>query len=321
VFRVGVDIGGTKIAIAVLDDRGAIRHRTRLTSALTLGRSDLVVDALTVAIRGCCAEAGVDVATIAGIGVGFPGVMDPTSRIIASCPNLPALDGLPLEQELAGAMGVPVFLETDVKLSTLGELRQGRAKGFSDLACVFVGSGIGCGLVFSGRLYRGADGASGELGHTIVEPRGLRCTCGRRGCLEMYCSGKALARKARTILPRPTTAHCDVESQGPWGGAELLIEAARAGCPDAVWALQHSFTYLGLALANLANLVNPRLILLGGGIVAGWPDGIEVVRATVHERARTIIRDRLTIACSSLGDDAGLIGASVLLDEELSLAT
>jgi glucokinase len=210
-----------------------------------------------------------------------------------------------------------VIVENDVNLICLGEHKAGRGKGIDDVVCVYVGSGIGAGLILNGRLYAGVDGVAGELGHTVIEPEGRICTCGRRGCLEMYCSGKALALRAESILSRNIYEDSVLAGNRTvqWTDAELVITAGKAGHPAALEELRKAFHYLGLGIANLVSILNPELVILGGGIIENWLEGIDIVRATVRTHAHSVSRDRVTIDRPSLGEKAGFVGASVLVQD------
>jgi glucokinase len=248
-------------------------------------------------------------ASVGTVVIGIPGVIDRQSGTIASCPNLPELDGIALGPGLSEWLGVSVRIENDVNVIALGEATAGRGRGIANLACVFVGSGIGCGLILGGELYVGADGTAGEFGHTTAEVNGRQCTCGSKGCLEMYCSGKALSAWA---------AGAGLESadltDGPdeFHGAEGTVRAARRGDRSAQLVLEDAFTYLGIGIANLVNIVNPRLVILGGGLITGWPSAIEQVGQIVKARSRLVARDRVEIDAPALGDEAFAIGAARL---------
>jgi len=314
-YRLALDIGATKTAIGLIDEAGTICHRTKVPSFAALQGTTAVGDSLAESICAFLSETQIELGSIEGAGVGFPGVMDSLSGKITSCPNLPILDGVPLGKELTRRLGLPVFVENDVNLIALGEHVAGRGSGIDDLAVIFVGSGIGCGLILDGKLYRGADGAAGEFGHTVIEPDGRECTCGGRGCLEMYCSGKALTLEAASILGQVGDEGVVVAEQTTpsWTGAERVIKAAKSGHPAALQAMRRAFYYLGLGITNLVDILNPRLIILGGGIVVGWPEGVDVVRDTVQARARMEARDHLVIERPILGEEAGLIGAAALV--------
>lgn len=308
-YRLSVDVGGTKTVMALVDANGKLLTPFKQPTAKVVHEAP--ADALAQGIRAFCQERGVEWSSLEGIGIGVPGVMDRVTGVVASCPNLQILDGRPLAAELTERLGVPVLVDNDVNLIALGEHAQGRGQGVDDLACVYVGSGIGGGLILNGDLYGGTDGAAGEVGHMVVEPDGLPCTCGGLGCLEMYCSGKALALQAASLLGLP-----ERESVS-WSDAEQVITAARAGHPAATQAMYQIFRYLGIGLTNVVNLLNVRLVILGGGIVHAWPEGVAVAREVVRQRGRAVIRERLQIETALLGDTAGLVGAAVLVARAL----
>lgn len=306
--QIAVDVGATKIAVTLTDDTGgstAFRRSTR-TVLRSAPSPEAAIGGL---IKDVCRERGVDTARVGSVVVGIPGVIDRQSGTIASCPNLPELDGIALGPGLSEWLGLSVHIENDVNVIALGEATAGRGRGIADLACVFVGSGIGCGLILGGELYVGADGTAGEFGHTTVEVNGRQCTCGSKGCLEMYCSGKALSAWAAAV----GLESADVTGwPDEFHGAEGTIRAARQGNQSAQLALEDAFMYLGVGIANLVNMVNPRLVILGGGLMTGWPSAIERVGQIVKARSRLVARDRVQIDAPALGDEAFAIGAARL---------
>lgn len=313
-YRVAIDIGGTKTRLALMDAGAAVLAERRLPSAEAMQGG--AAAGLAAVIRALCDQGQVALAQVEGIGIGVPGVVERLDDVVALCSNLPELEGVPLGPQLQALLGVPVFVDNDVNLITLGEHMQGRGRGIDDLACVAVGSGIGLGLIVRGALYTGADGAAGELGHMVVVPDGRPCNCGQRGCLEMYCSGKALALQAdyvRTGAPSVVDAGRSV----PWTEAATVIVAAREGQERALAVMDEAFRYLGLGIAALVNILNPRLVILGGGIIDAWPQGVTTVRDEVCRLAATLIRDRLQVESWRLGEAAGLVGAFRLVGDML----
>ena len=314
-IRIGMDIGATKTVIATLDDGGELHSLFKVSSAKMLREKGNAVDSLEMFLNEYIRMAGYKKEIIKGIGIGVPAVLDRNTLEIVNCPNLPELDHLPLSTLLSPKIEIPVYVENDVNLIALGEHSFGRGQGIDDLACIYVGTGLGCGLILRGQLYTGADGAAAEFGHTIYDPDGRLCGCGARGCYESYCSGRALTIIAQEILGKseldenPSNKAC-----APWTPAEKVIRAAKAGNMMAKDALEKSFLILGIAITNLANILNPRLIILGGGIITGWPEGLYTVRETVNGRARSVVRDRLVIDFPTLGEKAGLYGAARLVN-------
>lgn len=306
--QIAVDVGATKIAVTLTDDTGgstAFRRSTR-TVLRSASSPEAAIGGL---IKDVCRERGVATARVGSVVVGIPGVIDRQSGTIASCPNLPELDGIALGPGLSEWLGLSVHIENDVNVIALGEATAGRGRGIADLACVFVGSGIGCGLILGGELYVGADGTAGEFGHTTVEVNGRQCTCGSKGCLEMYCSGKALSAWAAAVGLE--SAHV-TGWPDEFHGAEGTIRAARRGNRSAQLALEDAFMYLGVGIADLVNMVNPRLVILGGGLITGWPSAIERVGQIAKARSRLVARDRVEIDAPALGDEAFAIGAARL---------
>jgi len=316
VHQLAVDIGATKIVVALTDAEGTILDSVKGPSSGVFGAKREPAAALEEVIRGFCEERGLGLSRLEGMGIGVPGVVDPASSTVVACPNLPALDGIQLGPQLQTRLGLPVWVENDVNLICLGEHLAGRGKGVANLACVYVGSGIGGGLVINGELYTGAHGSAGELGHSVIEPEGRACTCGSRGCLEMYCSGKALSLRARKVLGGEAGQAAD---GGRWDGAQAVIGAARKGHAAALRELRAAFYYLGLGIVNLVNIVNPQLVLLGGGIAGNWPEGLKIVRATVRERACSLAKDHTVFELAALGESAGLVGAAALVHQRAVL--
>ncbi|HHV93897.1 MAG TPA: ROK family protein [Firmicutes bacterium] len=243
-----------------------------------------------------------------GVGVvGVPGIVSLDGTRVISCPNLKELDGLPLGKELSAAIEVPVYVYKDTELAAVGEQQLGAARGFANAVCVMLGTGIGCGLVFNGRVWRGDHSLAGEIGHTIIIPDGRPCTCGRRGCLEMYCSGKAFGRLAVELGLAPSDEHRKSESSL----ARLLFEAAESGNEAAEKAITEGFALLGTALANMVNLVNPGIIVLGGGLMAGGAAYRGVVEKAYMDSVRSFAAAVPSIVESQLGAKAVTKGAWV----------
>jgi len=310
VYRFAVDIGATRTMLALVEAfrPEIVAYDRPLTEVLFTGQrppSQALADAISEFLR----RRRVEATELLGVGVGIPGVVDRTTGTVISCPNLPVLNGAALGAETSEELGAPVCPANNTNLIALGEHTAGLGQGVNDMAVVFVGSGVGCGLILNGQLYEGANGAAAELGHTIVAPNGLACSCGSHGCLEMYCSGKALTMVAEQMF-KPG----DLYALGArFAGAQLLIEQARAGHAKALEALTTAFTYLAASLTSLVNLLNPRLVVLGGGICFAWPEGVDIVRQTVMREALPSARRDLRIEMSQLGNYAGVLGGAALV--------
>lgn len=277
---------------------------------------DQFIDALVQCVEELrAAHPGIPVI---GLGVGVPGLVDSSGRhVIVSVPF--NWSEVPLSGMLEARLGLPVRLVNRAKAAALGEYWQGEHKepGERDnLAYVFVGAGIVCGLVFDGQPYFGSGGAAGEIGHLTVVPDGPLCGCGNRGCLHMLASESAIVRAVRSRLRQDSRADADALVPGGQLGMmtlDTIIAAAEAGNTAIRSTVEESARYLGIAIANLVNLVNPSVVVIGGP-VAGFGDVlIDTVRAEVRQRALWDALHGVRLVLSNLGDSAGAIGAAALL--------
>jgi glucokinase len=233
------------------------------------------------------------------VGMGTAGVVLPSGRVIAHAPNLP-LDGYPLAEHLEARLQLPATILNDGRASAWGEYRGGAAAGRDPLLCLFFGTGVGVGLMVAGRPHGGADNAAGEIGHTVYRPGGRRCACGRDGHFEAYCGGRALAERAAAELgPPPAGA-------AAWTASALLaLDAAAARA-----ILQDAATAAAVLTANACTLLNPRAVVLGGGVLQAWPALGAHIEAFVRAECSAPIVQHLQFHASRLGSDAILVGAA-----------
>lgn len=282
---VGIDLGGTQVRVALADGHGRIGEVARVDTIELDGPAGMVAwarEQANLLARG---------APIEIVGIGVPGPCDPRTGILTNPPNLagwPA--GVPLGQLLGEAFGVPVRLENDANLAAVGEFRRGAGRGSRNLAYVTWSTGIGCGLIFDGKLYSGTNGTAGEIGHMVLDREGPPCMCGMRGCVEAYASGSSIARRAG----RP---------------AREVFAAAAAGDAGSTAIVEQAALMVGLALLNLANLVDPEKIVLGGGITASWHLIEEALGRPIRESPFVTPSRRPAIVRAELGGDVGLVGA------------
>ena len=313
-ITIGMDIGGTKIAVGFLDENGKLQGFKKVNTAKIFALKEDAAEALQVFLTDYIDEIGISPDQVQGVGIGVPSVLDSHTQEVVSTPYIPKLNNYPLSLLLAPKLGLPVIVENDVNLIAVGEHLHGRGKGLTDVACVFVGTGLGCGLILNNHLYTGADGAAAEFGHLIYDHQGRLCGCGATGCFEAYCSGVGLTTDAKQIFSQAEIdAFFAQGKKGQYALAELLIRSAREGHPQAKEAIDKAFFILGLAVTNLVNLINPQLVILGGGIVSGWPEALEIVRGVVQEKARSVTKNRVVIDYPILKDKAGLYGAASLV--------
>ena len=296
-YALGIDIGGTSAKIVLADRgmkvaaRGAVPCDPRRPWREALGRIAAEASALRGARR------------VVGIGVGCAGCVDAVRGVVQFSPNLPRWKRVPLAEFLAARLGVPCVLDNDVNMMALGELRHGAARGARNVCCVTIGTGVGGGLILDGRLYRGASMSAGELGHIPVEPEGIRCPCGSRGCLERYVGSEGIMRLARRAMPGARARGCVLTPA-------IVADAARCGDPGARRVWEEAGRRLGLGLVGLVNLLNPDVIVVGGGISGAGRFLLGPARRVVRERALPIPARHVRIVRSALGPDAGALGAA-----------
>lgn len=303
-----MDLGGTKIQAAVVDSDGQTVASHRAETDVEGGPTKAVED-IARSVRACAPE----LSGIAAVGVGVAGQVDTATGIVHSAPNLRWTD-FPFGDRLEQALGVPVVVENDVRAITWGVWKHGEGRGVDDLIVLFIGTGVGGGIVTGGRLVTGDRGVAGELGHMTVVAGGRLCSCGNRGCLEAYVGGWAIAERARDAIesdPAAGRGLLELAAGGDVTGRHVS-EAANAGDPLAVELLAETGRYLGSAVVGLVNVFNPRRIVLGGGVVEGIPGLLVAAESAVRTHAIPIASERLELRRSVLGAQAGVIGSASL---------
>lgn len=301
------DLGGTNLRVAAVNPAGSILYRAE---AETPKHSDAreIVDAVAVLASECQVAVGSEFEVL-GFGFAIPAIIQSAENRIFSSPNLPELNGFDLSGELADKLGLNIRLENDATAAAIGEHWLGASRGFDSSICVTLGTGVGGGIILNGEPLRGPDGTAGEIGHICVEPRGVACGCGSIGCLEQYASATAITRMANDLLdeyPGSTLAN------KPSFNALSIYESGVSGDPRCIEVFRRAGVYLGIALAGLINVLNPEVIVIGGGAAEGWELFIEHTRAEIKRRAFQQPAERARIVRAALGGDAGIIGAARL---------
>ncbi len=310
---IGIDLGGTKISTALVDSaEQIIAHDYRETHA-TEG-PPVVIGRMLDGVRGVMAQAGVRPSQVAAVGIGAPGPLDIEAGVVVAPPNLPGWDHVPLKRLIEDGLKITTFLENDANAAALGEHRFGAGRGTEHMIYVTVSTGIGGGLILDGRLYHGAGGMAGEIGHITVVPCGPLCGCGNRGCLEALASGTAIARQARERVARgmPTLIADLAEGNPERITAKLVAEAASQGDVEAQDILAEAMDYLGIGMANLVNLFNPQLIVIGGGLTNIGGALFGPVRRAIDRHAFRAQAQAVRVVRAKLGDNVGVLGAAAV---------
>lgn len=292
-----VDIGGTKIAVGVVDESGRVLARGEANTQTAGGWSQAFAR-IAGMLRDAAHKAS---ATIVGIGIGSTGPVDPLAGKFQQLDTIPQWSGASPVDDFAREFGVSVAMENDADAGALAEATWGAGKNKSRLIYITVGTGIGGGMIIDGHLYRGVDGAHPEVAHQVIEAQGPLCSCGLRGCWEAIASGPALARWM--------ASHPEYRG-GPGLTARHIYEHAMAGDPLAARAVERETFYLGIGLANLVNLFVPDAIILGGSVMKSAGAFLEDIRKVMQQGCRFVPLDKVEIRLASLGDDANLIGAA-----------
>ena len=305
---IGVDLGGTHVLAAVVDDDGTIRSKHEVEVS---DRSfEAVIKLLETTVAGALSDAG---ANVAGIGVGSPGNVDARDGSIRYSPNFgPSWDGAPLAERLHQRFSIPVFVGNDARCATLGEYTYGVGRGTNDFVLLTLGTGIGGGVVGDGRLLLGAAMGAGEIGHHQIRPTdGFVCGCGKIGCFEAQASGTGLIRHALAVadsFPRSMLL------EGPRAdlGSKRIRRAAQAGDSHATAAWKNYTADLALGVANVVSFLNPEVIALGGGVSKAEEFLLDAVRPRVDELTTMAPRGSTRIAIAQFENDAGAIGAATM---------
>lgn len=260
--------------------------------------------------------------TVFGVGIGCAGTVDLRRGVVVTSPNLP-LTGAPVAALVRDRLGLPVFLDNDANVAAWAEVQVGAARGHQHVVMLTVGTGVGGGLVLDGRLYRGSTGAAAEIGHTVIVAGGELCGCGGRGCLEAYVSGKALERVARRLLQERSGVEVEAlraldEREGLTGKA--VGGLALQGDPDALFVVDEVGRWLGIGLSNVVNILNPDMIVVGGGLGDLGELLLAPARRVLGATGLAPGKDTVRVTSAVLGNEGGMIGAGLLAWTELASA-
>jgi glucokinase len=319
---IGIDLGGTKILAGVVNAEGKILGSAKRATKAE-GGAEAVIERVARTAREAAKAAGLALDAVAGVGMGAPGPLDPDQGVVLHTPNMPGWENVPLARLVSEQLGVPAFIGNDVDLGTLGEFALGAGRGAQHVVGIFVGTGIGGGLILNGELWQGWRRAAAEIGHTIVLADGPYCGCGNRGCLEAVASRTAIERDIWAGVKAGRESLIPELLKGEERGrltSGALAEAWRRGDTLVADVLGRVQFYLGLGIASAVNLVDPERVILGGGVVEAFgEDFLPPIRRVayqnfINKRDATSVK----IVAARLGDQAGLLGAAVYAQRKLA---
>lgn len=306
----GIDIGGTKIAVALENLNGEKVASRRLPTQTEIG-ARAIIENVFRAITEMLAENRVD---LAAVGIGCPSPLDIEKGLVMSPSNLRDWDNFPIVKLFGERFNIPVVLDNDANTAALGEYVHGAGRGFKNIIYITVSTGIGGGIIINGEIFHGVGAGAGEIGHTIVQPDGIRCNCGSTGCLETICAGVHIARRARERLAngepsimREMTANISKIT------AKTVVEAMRRNDKPAIEIWDETCRYLAVGIANSITLLAPEAVVIGGGIAAATGEILfEPLQRLVPQFVSMVPADRINILPAELGSESGVCGALVL---------
>ena len=309
-YVLGVDIGVTHLSLILADLSARVVSETEIPSEISRGPENCL-DEVDRHVQALLAQAGLSLQDILSTGVGVPGPIAGDGGIVIAPPIMPGWDNFPIRSDLHKRWGCPVSLNNDAELGALGEWAYGAGREESNLIYVKVGSGVGAGLLLDNHIYRGATGTAGEIGHMTIERDGPMCDCGNRGCLEVLAGGRAIAQQARrAVLSRQRTQLALVEPLDKITAKDVALAAGR-GDLIAQLILSEAGEYLGTAIAGLINLLNPGIVVIGGGVAQAGDLLLEPIRQAVQSRSLKAAVQVVRITSAVLGRRSTSMGAVV----------
>jgi len=314
----GVDLGGTKILTVVTNSQGKMLSHDHSITPAPKGHEAVIQSILESAHRAL-EQADVVISELTAIGLGAPGLSNPETGILFTSPNLPGWRDVPLRDIMQERLGKKTFVINDANAAALGEFYFGAARGIRNFIYITLSTGIGGGIIIDGKIYSGAIGAAGEVGHMTIDDEGPICNCGNRGCWEALASGTALAKEARHRIKEGVAtsileyAEGDVEKVT----AQVIYSAAEQGDSLAKELIARTGYYVGVGLANLINIFNPELIVIGGGLSNIGDMLLEPAFKVAEERAYKEAFQAVRFASAELGRNSGVLGAAAFALQEL----
>jgi len=313
-YYAGIDIGASNIKYGIVNSNGEIIFRDRKPARVDKGAVPLL-HLITNIAENLLLRASEEDVTVPWLGIGSPGTVDNlTGTIKGNSPNIPDWVGTKISEHLRDHLNMPVYVDNDANAMALAELRFGAAKRFNSAVCITLGTGIGSGIILNKQLWRGNDFSAGEIGHIVIEQNGKKCRCGNNGCLEAYCSSRAILDRTREKCRNGMSEILgnvldnDLENLT----VKKMFAAAKKGDKIALEVVEETGTILGAGLSGVVNLLNPEALIFGGGIIDGGAGLLEIIGAEIRRRSFAAASENLRILRADLGNDAGFIGAGLL---------
>lgn len=313
-YNLGVDLGGTNIAVGVVNEKNEIVGRGKKKTNAPRPAAE-IADDIAAACKMALEEAGITLDDVNSVGIGSPGSIDPKTGIIATSNNL-RFSNVPMTELVSSRLGgKKTYIENDANAAAYGEFMAGAGKGTRDFITITLGTGVGCGIIIDGKLFTGFNNAGGELGHTVIIYDGERCTCGRKGCWEAYASATALIRQTKAEMVKDTGSVMWelVDNDQDKVNGRTAFDAMRMGDRAAKRVVDQYILYVACGVANVVNTFQPQVLCVGGGISHEGETLIAPIRKVIEfERYSKNVANQTEIREAQLGNDAGIIGAACL---------
>ena len=306
-FVIGIDIGGTNIKFGLVSKKGQIVSRLNLKTKSVTKNASHLVEGLVSSCLKLISENHLAKKQILGIGIGLPGLVNIERSIVYSLTNIKGWKNVSLKKIIEKKIGIPTFIDNDVNVVTLAEWRYGAGRGTTDLICMTLGTGVGGGLILNNALYRGAGFAAGELGHIPLNEKGKKCNCGGFACMETVVGNQYLEKKAKKVFNKK-----DITLEG-------VTTLADKGNKNAILFWNQTAEHIANGLIGTVNVLNPSLIVIGGGVAKAHKYIFSAMRQIIKKRSMHIQGRMVKIKKAKLGQDAGIIGTQVLVLEMLKI--
>lgn len=311
---IGIDLGGTKVLVAVVSHKGKIIARAKNATPAKEGPEAVIAQVIET-VEQAAKKADIPLSQVGAIGIGTPGVVDAETGMVRYAPNLAGWEEVPLGPALELGLDRPVIVGNDVDVAAFGEYSLGVSKKCKSMVGIFPGTGIGGALIIDGKLHKGARGSAAEIGHMTILAHGPLCGCGRRGCVEALASRTAIERDLRTALAFGQTSILSKMVQpNERIRSGVLAKAARAGDRLVLETLARTGTYLGILAGSVCNFIDPEVVIFGGGLIEACEEWLmpTIRQTTIAYLINRLDIDKVRIETATLGDDAGILGAAML---------
>ena len=311
-YSIGIDLGGTKILIALVNkNTGEVIYSVKKKTKKDKGPKNIIRKMLE-GISELLDESKISINNIESIGIGAAGQVDRENGILIAAPNLDCYD-LNIREKIQEYYNLPVYLGNDVEIAAIGELKFGAAKGYDDIVCIFVGTGVGSSIVKEGKIIRGATGTAGEIGHIIVDLNGRPCACGAHGCLEAYASRSAIEKRIEGALKKGRhSVILDYMETGKSITSSMIYNSIERCDELVIQCVDEAAEYLSGGIASVINFVNPQLIVLGGGLIEAVDYFYQKVIKKAKAKSLPVPATKIEFKKAALGDFSGVIGAAFL---------